>query len=129
MQLNLDCVRDVLLELESFCMGSYDSDSFIKSIEKYGDDSVTYSLAKLTEAGYINAKYSRTMDGRPHFDGLYDITFSGHEFLEKIRSDGIWNDNIKPVLSQVGSKSFDVIIQVATHAIASLIAKQFGITV
>ena len=129
MKLNIDCVRDVLLELESFSMGSYDSDSFIKSIEKYGDDNVTYSLVKLTEAKYINAKYSRTMDGRPHFDDLYDITFSGHEFLEKIRSDGIWNDNIKPVLSQVGSKSFDVIIQVATNVITSLISKQFGITV
>nr|DAP60467.1 MAG TPA: Transcriptional regulator, MarR/EmrR family, emrR, transcriptional regulator, DNA-binding [Caudoviricetes sp.] len=128
MKLNIDCVRDVLLELETFTLGSYDSDSFIKSIEKYGNDNVTYSLAKLTEAGYINAKYSRTMDGRPHFDDLYDITFSGHEFLEKIRSDGIWNNNIKPVLSQVGSKSFDMIIQVSTSIISSLISKQLGIT-
>lgn len=129
MKLNIDCVRDVLLELETFPMGNYGSHSFIKSTQKHGEDDVLYALIKLTEADYINAKYSRTLDGRPHIDFIYDITFSGHEFLEKIKSDGIWNNSVKPVLSQVGSKSFDAIVQVATNTISSLISKQLGITV
>lgn len=129
MKLNVDCVRDILLEFETFPMGVYFANSFNESIKKYSYSEVLYCLLKLSEAGYINAEYYRSSDGHPHVEPIYDITFLGHEFLEKIRSDGIWNNSIKPVLSQVGSKSFDVIIQIATSTISSLIAKQLGITI
>ena len=127
MKLNIDCVRDVLLELESFPIGIYDSSSFTSSTEKYGQEDVLYSLIKLIEAQYINANFYRSIDGYPHIDFIYDISFTGHEFLEKIKYDGIWNNNIKPVLANIGSKSFDAIIQVATATISTLISKQLSI--
>ena len=54
MKLNIDCVRDVLLEFETFPIGCYFVESFKKSIEHYDQETVLYVLVKLTEADYIN---------------------------------------------------------------------------
>lgn len=129
MKLDIDCVRSVLLELETFPIGRYQVSSFKNSISQYGEENVLYTLVKLAEAKYINANYARTLDGRPCIDAVYDISFPGHQFLEKIKSDSVWNDNVKPVLAQVGTKSFDVIIQIASAVISSLVSKQLGVTV
>jgi hypothetical protein len=127
LKMNIDCIRDVLLELESFPMGCYVVDSFEQSIRKHGKPDVVYSLMKLAEAEYINANYVRTMDGRPHITAVFDMTFRGHEFLEKIRSDTIWSTNIKPILSSIGSISFDAITQIASSVITSLISARLGL--
>lgn len=119
MKLNIDCVRDVLLEFETFPIGCYFVESFKKSIEHYDQETVLYVLVKLTEADYINADY--------HFNDILDITFQGHEFLEKIRSDTVWNQKLKPVFLSVGSMSFDVISRVANSAITSLVLTKLGL--
>ena len=127
MKLNIDCVRDVLLEFETFPIGCYFVESFKKSIEHYDQEAVLYVLVKLTEADYINADYYRTEDGKIHFNDILDITFQGHEFLEKIRSDTVWNQKLKPVFLSVGSMSFDVISRVANSAITSLVLTKLGL--
>ena len=127
MKLNIDCVRDVLLELESFPMGSCSIKSFENSINKYGRDDVAYTLMKLIEAKYINAEYQRSITGSIRFMNFYDMTFQGHEFLEKIRSDTIWNQKLKPAFSSFGSMSFDVISSVASAVITSLISGKLGL--
>lgn len=86
MKLNLDCVRDVLIEFEDFPIAhTIFVSSFHNSLEKYGEDEVLYSLLKLSEAGYIEAPFYRTCDGKPHFEAIIDITFYGHEFLADIK--------------------------------------------
>lgn len=87
MQLNVDCMKDVMLEFESFKMERIFEKSFVKSIEKHGYDNVLYSLVKLTDDYYINASYERTQDGVPHFSDIQDITIKGHQFLERIKSE------------------------------------------
>lgn len=47
MKLNIDCIRDVLLELETLPIGWYDITSFQNSVEKYGTDNVLYTLPPL----------------------------------------------------------------------------------
>ncbi len=127
MKLNIDCVRDVLLELESFPMGSCSIESFENSISKYGRDDVTYTLMKLIEARYINAKYQRSITGDIRFMDFYDMTFQGHEFLEKIRSDTVWNQKLKPVFTAIGSMSLEAISSVANSAITSLVLTKLGL--
>lgn len=87
MKLNTACMKDVMLEFESFGMEYITEKSFKKSIEKYGFDDVLYSLVKLTDEYCINASYERTQDGVPHFSDIQDITIKGHQFLEKAKSE------------------------------------------
>lgn len=127
MQLNLDCIRDVLLELETFPIGSYTVNSFQNCLSKYSNEQILYTLTKLCEGNYINALFSRTLGGRPIISAVYDMTFQGHEFLEKIRSDNVWNNNLKPVFSSIGSMSLDVVSKVASTVIAALVTSKLGL--
>lgn len=108
-------------------MGSYHVESFENSISKYGRDNVLYTLMKLTEARYIEAEYQRSITGDIRFNKIYSITFQGHEFLEKIRSDAVWDQKLKPVFTTIGSMSLDVISNVANSVITSLVLKKLNL--
>ena len=113
MRLDIDCVRDVMLELEGFPIGSFHVSSFKESIEKYGYDAVVYTLTKLIEADFINAGGDRTMDGLFHIGSIVDLTFQGHQFLEAIREKSVWLKT-KSILSRIGASGFSLVSQVAT---------------
>ena len=127
MKLTPDCIRDVLLELETFHMGAYKVDAFQNCIESYDREQVLYTLIKLFEGGYINAQLERSPAGQLIIFRVYELTFQGHEFLEKIRSDTIWNQKLKPVFTTIGSMSLEVISSVANNAITSLVLQKLGL--
>ncbi len=126
MKLDINCVRDVLLEFESLPIDCHTPASFPKSNSEHGEESVEYTLAKLKEAGYINADIRLYPNGRYDFYGIYDITFPGHQFLEKIRDNKVWTAT-KTVAGKVGSKAFDVIAQIASSVITQLITKYLSV--
>lgn len=126
MKLDIDCVRDVLLEFEEFpvsCLTPYD---FKKSIKKHGETAVEYTLAKLNEAGYIRADIRTFQNGQYEYYGIFDITFSGHQFLEKIRDHKVWSKT-KSVAGAVGSRAFDIIAQIATSVITEIVCRQLNL--
>lgn len=127
MKLDIECVRDVLLELETFPIGVYLVGSLKNSIANHGRENVEYTLVKLSEANYVNVQYCRMTNGSFLFDSILDITFQGHEFLEKIRSDTVWNQKLKPIFSSVGSASFEVISAVASNLLTSLISGKLNL--
>lgn len=90
MKLKIECVKDVLEELEDLPIGAHNLAKLPKSIQKHGTDDVVYTVLKLFEANYISGTHTRTLDGRPHIGAIYDITFQGHEFLNSIRSPDVW---------------------------------------
>ncbi|WP_019518458.1 DUF2513 domain-containing protein [Aggregatibacter actinomycetemcomitans] len=49
------------------------------------------------------------------------LTWQGHEFLDKIRNDSVWNKVKSTVQSKSLDLSFDVIKQVATALIGSML--------
>lgn len=122
MKLDLNCVRDVLIELEEFPIGSYSNESFKKSIAEHGSENVLYALVKLSEAKYINAEYIRTMDGRPHIGGIFDLTFAGHEFLNSVRSPSVW-ERLKESTVDGGTACLKVVGDIAVEILKE-IAKQ-----
>lgn len=127
MQLTPDCIRDVLLELETFPMGAYKSSAFCNCLEKYSNEQILYTLIKLFEGHYVNAVFERSSSGTPIIFHVYDMTFQGHEFLENIRSETIWNQRIKPIAEKVGSKSFEAIAQIAGSVITTLITNYLSV--
>lgn len=126
MKLNPDCMRDILLQMESApYLQDLTTDELYKSLPAYTEDEINYSIIKLNEAGFIKALIKEYVTGISILR-LNDITYSGHQFLADIRSDNVWH-NVKEVSKKVGSNSISAISQIATEVITAIIQNQLGL--
>lgn len=129
MRLYAEHVRSILLEIEeSQEMGQELTDADFQTFDIYSDISrnqFAYTLQKLNEANYIKAElYFR--DDELQRIVVNEITFSGHEFLDTVRDDGIWKDT-KAVLSRLSSTPISTIKTVATSVLTSYVKQQMGL--
>jgi hypothetical protein len=118
MERNWDCVRKILMGLEA--LGDTQSALDASGVHEYDPETVSYHLRLLIESGLVRGTCLQGLNGplRCHATGL---TWEGHEFLDKIRSQGLWN-KIKSIAREKGlSLSFDVIKAVAVVAIKELL--------
>lgn len=109
MELNHDCVREILITMEKN-MSLYsimDSSDFDNMIVNFSSDEVEYAIRKLSEGGYIDSEF--TMDG--YF--VKNMTWDGHQFLDTIRNEKVWTST-KEYVKKFGSFSIPVIQQLAT---------------
>lgn len=125
MKLDMDCVRDILLEFEELPLACHTPCSFPSSIAQHGEDAVCYTLAKLSEGKYINADVQRFPNGQYDFYGIYDMTFSGHQFLAKIRDEQQWGA-VKKGLSAVRNYSLSAISSISEGITAAAINAYFS---
>ena len=123
MKLNQDCVRDLLLYLEKNL--SYGNDVKINNLvlKKYSQTDLIYSTEKLNEAGYLNCMISKGIT--PPFILVKSITYSGHQFLDNIRDDSIWN-KAKSILKPLKSVSIEIISQTLSKVIIQYIDQQIS---
>lgn len=92
----------------------------------YPKEEIAYTLLKLVEGGFIIAK--PTYAGGKIFNFyISDLTFSGHQHLEKIRNINRWN-KIKSVGSKIGDFSLEAIEKIAEGVTSAAISKYFGST-
>lgn len=107
MELNHDCVRTLLLEIESNKqLGEPLTEYNFKDnviFNNYDFDTVMYSLLKLREAGFVNCTLEFS-EGKLYAWIINDITWSGHEFLDNIRDNETWQ-KVKSVASKTSSMS------------------------
>ncbi|MGG0756699.1 DUF2513 domain-containing protein [Brevibacillus laterosporus] len=124
MELKHDCVRNILLTLETF---EYDEILSLRNytqkplIADYDDVDIVYTCEKLMEAGLINGHIKRLSGNNIAFR-INDITWEGHQFLDNIRDDSIWRET-KQVSSKVASASLGILSDVAS----SLLKKTLGL--
>lgn len=124
MKLNYDCIRSVLLELEKNLDIDEDLrrvyvpiENLFQQLPKYEPKDILYTVEKLSEAGYIKASIQYA--GRMFNDGQVEsITYQGHEFLESVRNNKLW-ENVKSILSKLGTASPPVICEAAKRVISS----------
>lgn len=127
MKLNLDCMRDILIEMEKSEYGEplYPSRIY-KALPQYSEDEINYSIVKMKEAGFIKAATQSRMEYDTVVVRLDDITYQGHQFLADVRSDTIWNKT-KSILNEIGSTSISSVIQVASGVIQTIISNKLGL--
>ena len=126
MKLDIDCIRDVLIEFESFQYGIFSPSHFKDSVAKHGREQVIYTLAKLIEAGYIVGEFYRDVGGSIHLEGVCDITFDGHEFLADIKPESTW-ERLSKVFAQGGSSSVKAVGSVALDIGTALLKQKLGL--
>ena len=97
MELNKDCVRDVLLSCEELLkidedgyMNSLSHEELGQALPNYKTEDIIYTVVKLKEAGFLDVKVTKAFGNILVDVRIYDITFNGHEFLNDIRDDKNW---------------------------------------
>lgn len=134
MRLNYDCVRDVLLVLEEilqvrcngkmYCFDNVSIDKICSTLndKKYSREDIFYSLFNLEQADYISAHFIEADSG---YVGCFVefITYQGHEFIEQIKPDTVWNKT-KGIVKNIGGASLSIISKIAADVIIGLIKTQ-----
>ncbi len=126
MKLDIDCVRDVLLELEKLPVDCHTVYTFQESIARHGVENVEYTLAKLSEANYIKANICLWESGEYDFNGIYCLTFAGHEFLASVKQPNVW-DQLKTAATTGGSAGIKLLGDVALEIGKSVLCKKLGL--
>lgn len=127
MQLNPNCVRDILIAVEANTgyrvYFEYPQErNNAPSLSNYSDEEIRYHILQCAKANLIEL-ISHDLSGNI---AINDLTPSGHEFLANIRTDTVWND-VKAISSKIGSTSLSALSQIASGTIAALIKHQLGI--
>lgn len=114
MVLNPDCVRDVLLCVESCGFGErMNLTRLHEKLPDYTEEDLWYTCIKLEEGGYLDlmtAKYLRMP--MPSIKQINDLTYSGHEFLNTIREDSNWG-KVKGIAKKAGVFSLKTLGEIA----------------
>ena len=128
MKLNPDCIRDILVAVEGMEYNStYTIDQLHDKLPVYTAEELNYHCLQMMDADLLNAKSVNVIGCTiPQIWQIFDLTYSGHQFLADIRSDSIWNKT-KDVAKTVGSESLHVLKDISVNLVASMIQNKLGL--
>ena len=127
MKLNPDCVRDILITVESMDYGNvWTIKHLSKCLPEYTEDELQYHCTKLHAAGYLDAITIKMLRAPVQIARIHDLTYEGHQFLADIRSDTNWSKT-KEIAKSVGSSSLNALKEIATGVVTSVIQNQLGL--
>ena len=118
MKRNLSLIREILLHVEE--RSSVSNRIKIHSLgERYSENEILYHLGLLYDAGYINAEPISAFEGSTYL--IRGITWEGHDYLDAVQSDTVWNQ-VQCELSKVGgTASLEAVKFLATKIIKGLL--------
>jgi Hypothetical protein (DUF2513) len=119
MKRNWDTIREILNRLEE----ASESDDYLQ-LHSFPEDraaEVSYHVELLLEAGLVDGEMSKTIGPGPYDFFAARLTWSGHEFLDTIRSNTVWEKTKKSIRSKGLSLTFDLIKSVATEAASAIL--------
>lgn len=104
MKRDMDLIRQILLLLES---DKYDGGEM--KIDGYDSDAIGYHCWLALEAKLVQGTECTTYDSRFNEALLTGLTWEGHEFIDKARSDTIWAKAKKLAIEKTGSLSLEAV--------------------
>jgi hypothetical protein len=118
MKRDMDLIRALLLEIEKCDSGRYGDGSLaLPIIEGYPEDQVRHHCYLLHEAGMIEGVEGKSR--RDNRDGptVYPLWLSwkGHDFVDAVRSDSLWNRAKSKVKEKIESASFELLFTYVTE--------------
>lgn len=118
MKRDLDLVRQVLLQIEALPAGppaQYRTSEI--------DDPVLLAHFELViAAGLVNGKIARSQGARGDVISISGLTWEGHEWLEMVRSQALWNEIKSSLLDNGGALTFELTQAVASKLLRARLA-------
>lgn len=127
MVLNPDCVRDVLLAVESADLGEYISPRTLHdSLSQYSESEIEYTCLLLDDGGFMIVITSQ-LPGQeiPSVKSIVRLTYQGHEFIAKIRDPERW-PKLRKAIAAVRDYSLSAINSIAEGATSAAINAYFS---
>ncbi len=124
MKLNQDCIRDLLLYLEDNLTYTDEIKINNLSLKNYSKEDLMYTADRLIEANYLNTRICWNFN-ETHIIMVKSITYQGHQFLDNLRDDKIWN-KAKSILKPLKSVSIEIISKTLSNIIIQYINQQIS---
>lgn len=119
MKRNWETIRELLSKVEE-CTAPTDTVR-LNSFPSERAAEISYHMSLLIEAGLVNGQESKTIGPAIKDFIAQRLTWEGHEFLDAIRSDTVWQKTKKRFVEQGISMTFELVKAVAKEAAVSLI--------
>jgi hypothetical protein len=116
---DLDLVRQLMLQIEALPAGPA-AQYRMSEIE---DPVLLAHLELLIEAGLVNGKIARSHGARGDVISVAGLTWQGHEWVEMVRSQSVWNETKSAVLDQGVPLTFEL----TRAAAAKLLRARLGL--
>ena len=118
-------IREILARLEE--LPDTDSTLDLSDFPKDRAYEYSYHVELLIDAGLVVGQMSRTLGSGPTHFFARRLTWPGHEFLDSIRSDTVWNQTKKSFASKGIDMTFDLVKTVASEISVTLIRGATGV--
>lgn len=122
MKRDMELIRKILFKIEDTVDNVVE---YNLEIEGYTLDQVAYHCSILHEGGYIYVYKGNYAGGGLYSFSVGRLTWEGHEFLDKIREDTIWNKTKDTIVEKGLPFVFDIVKFVSTEIITGVV-KGFG---
>lgn len=132
MKLKPDCIRDVLLYLESELEVDLTKYNFTKiNLEQlidhfsciYNEEDIWYTVYNLKEIRFIDGRINDAGSNKTMFCEIENITWNGHQFLNTIRPTSVW-EATKSGASKLGIMSVSALSMISSEITKAIITKQ-----
>lgn len=123
MKRDMELCRKILFAIEDQYV---DTALYGLEVEGYSDKQVAYHCKILYNGGYISDYGAQFADDELCYFAVGSLTWEGHDFLDKIREDTVWNKTKDTIKSKGLPMVLDVIKDVASAIITSMTTAAIG---
>lgn len=117
MKRDWDLVRDLLLAIEEQTGGEVMRQ--ISMPDRYTSEQVVSHLRLVNEAGFINGNIKFVGDHL--LLAIHGLSWEGHDFLDSIRNDGVWEKTQEKAASVGGSVALETLKAIAAKVAESML--------
>lgn len=119
MKLNPDCIRDVLLVVETYAPLEYNDEVEFKELKEYTAEEILYHFRQCSKSHYIDGVKS-------YGEGIFvgDLSPAGHQFLANAESPKVWKAT-KAIAKEIGVQSLTALGQIAAGVVTQIIQNHF----
>ena len=120
MQRDMELIRKILFCIEEKYVDTWLDSNQVK-IDGYDLKTVAYHCAILYDAGLVSDYKGQYGDNELYFFGVGRLTWEGHEFLDKIKNDTVWNKTKDTITKKGIPFVLDAVKEIATAITTSMI--------
>jgi hypothetical protein len=118
MKRDLDLVRQLMLQIEALPAAP----PVQYRMSEIEDPVLLAHLEMLIEAGLVNGRISRSQGTRGDVISVSGLSWQGHEWIEMVRSQSLWNEVKSTVLDGGGVLTFELTSAVAAKIFRARLA-------